>query len=93
MSFPRSKLQENLKKVIHLTFNVFSSFILLPHGNRDFKIGWLRRVVELFCVVATTEDILLTFCRLRNSRILSVRKKVFSSPALSEREANYVSCV
>ena len=49
----------------------------------------LRWVVELFCVVATTEKILLAFCRLGNSRISSFRKKV----ALSEREAKYVSCV
>ena len=49
----------------------------------------LRWVVELFRVVGTTENILLVFCRLGNSRISSFRKKV----ALSEREAKYVSCV
>ena len=49
----------------------------------------LRWVVELFRVVGTTENILLAFCRLGNSRISSFRKKV----ALSEREAKYVSCV
>ena len=53
----------------------------------------LRRVVELFRVVGTTENILLVFCRLGNSRISSFRKKVFNSPALSEREAKYVRCV
>ena len=53
----------------------------------------LRWVVELFRVVGTTEKILLVFCRLGNSRISSFRKKVFNSPALSEREAKYVSCV
>ena len=53
----------------------------------------LRWVVELFRVVATTENILLAFCRLGNSRISSFRKKVFNSPALSEREAKYVSFV
>ena len=53
----------------------------------------LRWVVELFRVVGTTENILLVFCRLGNSRISSFRKKVFNSPALSEREAKYVSCV
>ena len=52
----------------------------------------LRWVVELFRVVGTTENILLVFCRLGNSRISSFRKKV-NSPALSEREAKYVSCV
>ena len=50
-------------------------------------------VVELFHVVGTTENILLIFCHLGNSRILSLRKNVFNSPALSEREAKYVSCV
>ena len=53
----------------------------------------LRWVGELFCVVATTEKILLAFCRLGNSRISSFRKKAFNSPALSEREAKYVSFV
>ena len=53
----------------------------------------LRWVVELFRVVATTENILLAFCRLGNSRISSFRKNVFNSPALSEREAKYVSFV
>ena len=53
----------------------------------------LRRVVELFRVVATTENILLVFSRLGNSRISSFRKNVFNSPALSKREAKYVSCV
>ena len=53
----------------------------------------LRWVVELFRVVGTTENVLLVFCRLGNSRISSFRKKVFNSPALSEREAKYVSCV
>ena len=53
----------------------------------------LRWVVELFRVVGTTENILLVFCRLGNSRISSFRKKVFNSPALSEREAKYVSFV
>ena len=53
----------------------------------------LRWVVELFRVVGTTENILLVFCRLGNSRISSFCKKVFNSPALSEREAKYVSCV
>ena len=52
----------------------------------------IRWVVELFRVVATTENILLAFCRLVNSRISSFRKKVFNSPVLSEREAKYVSC-
>ena len=52
----------------------------------------LRWVVELFRVVGTTENILLVFCRLGSSRISSFRKKVFNSPALSEGEANYVSC-
>ena len=54
----------------------------------------LRWVVELFRVVESTENILLVFfCRLGNSRISSFRKKVFNSPALSERKAKYVSCV
>ena len=53
----------------------------------------LRWVVELFRVVGTTENILLAFCRLGNSRISSFRKKVFNSPALSERGAKYVSFV
>ena len=53
----------------------------------------LRWVVQMFRVVASTENILLAFCRLGNSRISSFRKKVFNSPALSEREAKYVSCV
>ena len=35
----------------------------------------LRWVVELFRVVGTTENILLVFCRLGNSRISSFRKK------------------
>ena len=52
----------------------------------------LRWVVELFRVVWTTENVLLVFCRLGNSRIPSFRKKVFNLPALSEREAKYVSC-
>ena len=52
-----------------------------------------RWVVELFRVVGTTENVLLVFCRLGNSRISSFRKNVFNSPALSEREAKYVSCV
>ena len=47
----------------------------------------LRRVVELFRVVTTTENILLAFCCLGNSRISSFRKKVF------KREAKYVSFV
>ena len=50
-------------------------------------------VVELFRVVRTTENILLVFCRLGNSRISSFCKNVFNSPALSHREAKYVSCV
>ena len=33
------------------------------------------------------------FYRLGNSRISSFRNKVFNSPDLSEREAEYVSCV
>ena len=37
----------------------------------------IRWVVELFRVVATTENILLAFCRLVNSRISSFRKKSF----------------
>ena len=53
----------------------------------------LRWVVELFRVVATTENILLVVCRLGNSRISFLRKKVFNSPASSERRAKYVSCV
>ena len=53
----------------------------------------LRWVVELFRVVGTTENILLVFCRLGSSRISPFRKKVFNSPALSERKAKYVSCV
>ena len=53
----------------------------------------LRWVVELFRVVGTTENILLVFCRLGNSRISSFRKRVFNTLALSEREAKYVSCV
>ena len=53
----------------------------------------LRGVVELFRVVGSTENILLVFCHLGNSRISSFRKKVFNSPALGEREAKYVSCV
>ena len=53
----------------------------------------LRWVVELFRVVGTTENILLVFCRLGDSRISSFLKKVFNSPALSETEAKYVSCV
>ena len=54
----------------------------------------LRWVVELFRAVATTEKILLLiFCRLGTSRISSFRKNVFNPPALSEREAKYVSCV
>ena len=49
----------------------------------------LRRVVELFRVVATTKNILLAFCRLGNYRISSFcKKKVFNSPALSENEGN-----
>ena len=39
----------------------------------------LRWVVELFRVVGTTENILLVFCRLGNSRISSFRKKSFQS--------------
>ena len=54
------------------------------------RLWW---VVELFHLVGTTENILLAFCRLGNSRISSFRKKVFNSPALSERGAKYVSCV
>ena len=53
----------------------------------------LRGVVELFRIVGTTENILLVFCRLGNSRISSFRKNVFNSPALGEREAKYESCV
>ena len=45
----------------------------------------LRWVVGLFRVVGTTENILLVFCRFGNSTISSFRKKVFISPALSER--------
>ena len=53
----------------------------------------LRWVVELFRVVGTTENTLLVFCRLGNSRISSFLKKVFNSPDLSEEEMKYVSCV
>ena len=53
----------------------------------------LRGVVELFRVVGTMKNILLAFCRVGNSRISSFRKKVFNSPALSERDAKYVSFV
>ena len=53
----------------------------------------LRWVAERFRVVATTKNIFLAFCRLGNSRISSFRKKVFNSPAFSERESKYVSCV
>ena len=35
----------------------------------------LRWVVELFCVVGTTENILLVFCSLGNARVSSFRKK------------------
>ena len=38
-------------------------------------------------MVATTENILLAFCRLGNSGISSFHKNVFNSPALSEMEA------
>ena len=65
----------------HVT--VHCSYVVLP----------LRWVVELFHVVATTENILFAFCCVGNSRILSFRKKVFNSPALIERKAKYVSCV
>ena len=45
------------------------------------RVVWrLRWVVELFRVVATTENILLVFCRLGNSRISSFRRNVFNSP-------------
>ena len=54
------------------------------------RLWW---VVELFRVVATTDNILLVFCRLGNSIISSFRKKLFNSPALSEGEAKYVSFV
>ena len=75
---------------------------------REFKIRRLRTTamdkyatahdqnhvtVHFSRVVQTTENILLVFCRLGNSRISSFLKKVFNSPALSEREAKYVSCV
>ena len=53
----------------------------------------LRLVVDPFRVVATTGKILRVFCRLSNPRISSFRKNVFNSPALSDREAKYVSCV
>ena len=53
----------------------------------------LRCVIEVFRVVGTTENILLVFCRLGSSRISPFRKKVFNSPALSQRKAKYVSCV
>ena len=36
---------------------------------------------------------MLAFCCLGNSRISSFPKKNFNSPALSEREAEYVACV
>ena len=53
----------------------------------------IYRVVELFRVVGTTENILLVFGRLGNSESRLFVKKVFNSPGLSEREAKYVSCV
>ena len=42
----------------------------------------LRWVVKLFRVVGTTENILLVFCRLGNSRISSFRKKSFQFTCL-----------
>ena len=68
------------------------------HDQNDVTVHFsrvvlrLRWVVDLFFVVGTTENILLVFCRPGNSIISSFRKKVFNSPALSEREAKYVSC-
>ena len=53
----------------------------------------LHCVGELFCVVATMENILLAFFCLSSSRILSFHKKVFISPALSKGKAKYDSCV
>ena len=52
-------------------------------------------VVELFRVVRTTENILLVFCRLGNSRISSFRVSKISCQftCFSDREAKYVSCV
>ena len=62
-------------------------------NDTDANVSAVDDVVELFRVVGTTENILLVFCRLGNSRISSFREKVFNSPALSEREAKYVSFV
>ena len=62
-------------------------------NDTDANVPAVDDVVELFRAVATTENILLAFCRLGNSRISSFRKNVFNSPALSEREAKYVSFV
>ena len=69
------------------------------HGQNHVTVHFsrvvqrLRWVVELFRVVAHTENILLVFPRLGNSRTFPFRKNVFNSPALSESEAKYVSCV
>ena len=63
------------------------------HGQNHVAVHFsrvvlrLRWVVELFRVVATTENILPVICRLGDSKISSFRKKAFNSPALSEREA------
>ena len=65
-------------------------------GIREFKIPRLRTTTTVKHATAHDQNhvrnILLVFCRLGNSRISSFRKKVFNSPALSEGEANYVSC-
>ena len=52
---------------------------------REFQVRRLR--------TTTTVKHATAHYRLGNSRISSFRKKVFNSPALSEREAKYVSCV
>ena len=63
------------------------------HGQNHVTVHFsrvvlrLRWVVELFRVVATTENILLVICRLGDSKISSFRKKAFNPPALNEREA------
>ena len=61
------------------------------HDQKHVTVPFSRLVVRLRWVVELLR--VGAFCRLASSRIWFFRKKVFNSPALSEREAKYVGCV
>ena len=65
----------DITRIGRTVFSYLVQYEKLVHFSRVvLRLQW---VVELFRVVGTTENILLVFCRLGDSRISSFRKKSF----------------